>query len=523
MRIGFHPVRHGLVVLTAIYGICIASPAISQPANNFDVVEATIDGIQAAMRSGGLTCTQLVQSYLDRIAAYDQVGPKLNAVQNVNPRALQQAADLDAKFKASGEMAPLHCIPVLVKDQIETDFMPTTYGSAMFKTFTPKRNATVVERLQRAGAIILAKTNMGEFAAGGSGSAFGDCHNAYDPAYFASGSSCGTGIGVAASLGAVGIGEDTGGSVRGPASHGSLVGLRPTTPLVSRFGMMPAAPSRDTIGPIARTVKDAALVLEAIAGYDPNDPVTAASYRQTPQSYTAFLQPDGLRGMRFGVIRQPMDKDTDTKAADYKEVRAMIDRAVGALRTRGAEVIDPIEIPNLLRLLEESGLTRTNIYETEQAIDGYLAQHPDAPVRTFKAIVESPLLIEARRQALIYAVGHLPNEPAFLLQRQTQEALRTQVLKVMADDRLDALVYATYDHAPTRLPRATPGTNRQLAPVLGFPALALPGGFSTDGLPLGFEFLGMPFAEGTLFKAAYDFEQSAKIRRPPAVTPALPK
>ena len=144
--------------------------------------------------------------------------------------------------------------------------MPTTYGSAMFKTFVPKRNATVVERLRRAGAIILAKTNMGEFAAGGSGSAFGDCHNAYDPAYFASGSSCGTGIGVAASLGAVGIGEDTGGSVRGPASHGSLVGLRPTTPLVSRFGMMPASPSRDTIGPIARTVRDAALVLDAIAG-----------------------------------------------------------------------------------------------------------------------------------------------------------------------------------------------------------------------------------------------------------------
>jgi hypothetical protein len=193
MRIGFCGLRHGLIMLSAIYGICVASPAASQPTNNFDVVEATIDSIHAAMRSGGLTCTQLVQTYLDRIAAYDQAGPKLNAVQNVNPRALQQAADLDAKFKASSEMAPLHCVPVLLKDQIETDFMPTTYGSAMFKTFVPKRNATVVERLQRASAIILAKT--GEFAAGGSGSAFGDCHNAYDPAYFASGSSCGTGIG----------------------------------------------------------------------------------------------------------------------------------------------------------------------------------------------------------------------------------------------------------------------------------------------------------------------------------------
>jgi Asp-tRNA(Asn)/Glu-tRNA(Gln) amidotransferase A subunit family amidase len=529
MSVGFCGVRHRLIVLPVAFGICLSSPAISQPASSsapaadFDVVEATIDGIHAAMRSGGLSCTKLVQAYLDRIAAYDQAGPKLNAVQNVNPHALKQAADLDAKFKASGAMAPLHCVPVLLKDQIETDFMPTTYGSAMFRTFVPKRNATVVERLQGAGAIILAKTNMGEFAAGGAGSAFGDCHNAYDPAYFASGSSCGTGIGVAASFGAVGIGEDTGGSVRGPAAHGSLVGLRPTTPLVSRFGMMPASPTRDTIGPIARTVKDAALLLEAIAGYDPKDPLTAASYRRTGESYTAALAPEGLRGMRLGVIRQSMDKETDTNAADYKEVRAMIDRVVGVLRMRGAEVIDPIEIPNLVPLLDGSGGTRTNIYETEQAVDAYLAQHPDAPVHTFKAMVTSPLLIEPRRQALMYDVGRLPTEPAYGLQRQTQEALRTQILKVMADNRLDAFVYATYDHAPARLPRSTTGNNRQLAPVLGYPALAVPGGFASNGLPLGFELLGLPFAEGTLFKAAYDFEQSTKVRRPPAATPALPK
>jgi len=517
MRTGFRGLRYGLIALSALYGACIPRPAISQLAADFDVVEATIDIIHAAMRSGGLSCTRLVQTYLDRIAAYDQAGLKLNAVQNVNPRALQQAADLDARFKASGDMAPLHCVPVLLKDQIETDFMPTTYGSAMFKTFVPKRNATVVERLQRAGAIILAKTNMGEFAAGGSGSAFGDCHNAYDPAFFASGSSCGTGIAVAANYGAVGIGEDTGGSVRGPASHGSLVGLRPTTPLVSRFGMMPASPSRDTIGPITRTVKDAALVLDAIAGYDPKDPITAESYGRIPQSYTAFLQPDGLRGMRLGIIRASMDTDTDINAADYKEVRAMIDRVAGALRTGGAEVIDPIEIPNLLALLEASGRATTNVYETEQAINGYLGQHPDAPVRTFKEMIASPHLIEPRRRALIYAVGHSPTDPAFLLQRQTQEALRTAVLKVMADNRLDALVHATFDHAPPRLPRSTQGNNRNLAPVLGYPALAMPGGFSSEGLPLGFEFLGRPFAEGTLFKAAYDFEQATKIRRPPAL------
>jgi amidase len=306
----------------------------AQSTNTSDVVEATIAGIHAAMRSGALTCTQLVQSYLDRIAAYDQAGPNLNAVQNVNPRALHEAADLDAKFKASSQMAPLHGIPVLLKDQVETDFMPTTYGSAMFKTFVPKRNGTVVDRLRQAGAIILAKTNLGEFAAGASGSAFGDCRNAYNPAYYPSGSSCGTGVGVAANFGTVGIGEDTAGSIRGPASHGSAVGLRPTFGLVSRFGVMPQGPSRDTVGPITRTVRDAAIVLEAIAGYDPKDPVTAASYRHIPGSYTAFLQPNGLSGMRLAVIRQPMDKNTDLDAPNVVEVRAMVDRAVSDLRVR---------------------------------------------------------------------------------------------------------------------------------------------------------------------------------------------
>jgi amidase len=492
----------------------------AQSPNSFDVVEATIDGIHAAMRSGALSCTQLVQSYLDRIAAYDQTGPKLNAVQNVNPRALHEAADLDATFKASGQLASLHCIPVLLKDQVETDFMPTTYGSAMFKTFVPKRSGTVVGRLRQAGAIILAKTTLGEFAAGGSGSAFGDCRNAYNPAYYASGSSCGTGVGVAASFGTVGIGEDTAGSIRGPASHGSVAGLRPTLGLVSRFGVMPQGPSRDTVGPITRTVRDAAIVLEAIAGYDPKDPVTAASIRHIPESYTSFLQPNGLNGMRLAVIRQPMDKNTDINAPEVKEVRAMVDRAVSDLRARGAEVIDPIEIPDLLRLLEGSG-TQSSTYEVEQATNDYLAQHPNAPVRTYEAIVESPLLIESRRKAMIDGLGHLPTEHAFLLQLQTREALRTQILKLMTDIRLDAFVYATFDYVPTRLPQATPGSNRLLSTFLGYPALTVPGGYSSGGLPLGLEFLGLPFAEGTLFKAAYDFEQSTKYRRPPSITPAL--
>jgi Asp-tRNA(Asn)/Glu-tRNA(Gln) amidotransferase A subunit family amidase len=318
------------------------------------VVEATIGNIHAAMRAGRLTCTQLVQAYLDRIAAYDQAGPKLNAVQTVNPNASPLAARLDAVYRATGPVGPLHCIPVLVKDEIDTSFMPTTYGSAIFKHFTPPQNATIVDRLQAAGAPILAKANLGEFAVGYAGTAFGDCHNAYDPARDPGGSSCGTGVGIAASFATVGIGEDTGGSIRGPASNESLVGLRPTLPLVSRFGLLPSTPTRDTLGPMTRTVRDAAIVLDVIAGYDPNDPVTAQSYGQKPASYTSFLERNGLKGLRIGVIRTAVGRDADPNSPDYQEIQAILTAATRDIRARGAEIVDPIIIPRLRELLDQS-------------------------------------------------------------------------------------------------------------------------------------------------------------------------
>src|SRR5262249_41086889 len=212
--------------------------------------EATIDDVHAALRSGRTTCRELVELYLRRVEAFDKSGPGLNAVQTINPRALQEAERLDAVFKASGPVGGLHCIPVLVKDQLEATDMPTTYGSAVFRDFVPQRDATVVARLRKAGAIIIAKATMGEFASGVLGSASGPIRNPYDPRRHASGSSGGTGAGVSANFATVGIGEDTGGSIRGPAAAASLVGLRPSVPLVSRFGVLPGRPTRDTIGPI---------------------------------------------------------------------------------------------------------------------------------------------------------------------------------------------------------------------------------------------------------------------------------
>jgi Asp-tRNA(Asn)/Glu-tRNA(Gln) amidotransferase A subunit family amidase len=270
-----HRSSHKIICLISLFVLAASGVKAQSP---FHLMEATIDGIHGELRAGRLTCVQLVQAYLNRIDAYDQAGPTLNAVQNINRNALTQAAQLDEQLKAGAEPAgKLHCIPVLLKDQVDTNFMPTTYGSALFKTFVPERNATIVDKLQAAGAVVHAKTNMGEFAFAYSGSAFGDCHNAYAPDRSPSGSSCGTGAGIAANFGAVGIGEDTGGSVRGPAAHNNLVGLRPTLQLVSRAGMLPATPTRDTLGPITRTVRDAAIVLDVIAGYDPKDPLTAWS------------------------------------------------------------------------------------------------------------------------------------------------------------------------------------------------------------------------------------------------------
>jgi Asp-tRNA(Asn)/Glu-tRNA(Gln) amidotransferase A subunit family amidase len=497
----------------------------------FQVLEATIGDVEEALRSGHLTCHALVDSYLQRITAYDKVGPKLNAVQTVNPNALPEADRLDAAFKVSGAVGPLHCIPVLLKDQVETRDMPTTYGSAVFKNFVPQRDATIVGRLRRAGAIIVAKTNMGEFASRYVGSAFGAIRNPYDPARNPNGSSGGTAVGIAANYATVGIGEDTGGSIRGPAAFASLVGLRPTVPLVSRFGMMPTRPTQDTLGPIARTVRDAAILLDAIAGYDPADPVTANAVGQIPPTYTAFLTTDGLRGARLGILREPQDDKTDPDSADFKKVHVVIDKAIADMKRLGAEIVDPIAIPNLRNWVKR--VYDENVYETEQATNAYLAQHPNAPVKTFRDILLSGKVLPWRARTLYDNAGHSTADPGYLRLLAAKDETRELILKIMVENRIDAIVYATHDHQPTLIAADVlenpdtkdeygRGKNTYLAPALAFPALSVPAGFTTDGLPVGIEFMGRAFSEGTLLRLAYAYEQATHNRRPPNSTPALP-
>ena len=498
-------------------------------AQDFELLETTIDSVHAAMAAGDLSCRELVASYLDRIDAYDKQGPELNTIQFINPNALAEADALDAALEDSGPVGPMHCVPVLLKDQVETADMPTTYGSILFDGFITGRDATIVTRMKDAGAIILAKTNMGEYAFGYLGSAFGIVRNAYDPARIPSGSSAGTGSGIAANFGLVGIGEDTGGSIRGPAAVNSLVGLRPTVPLVSRFGMMPATPSNDTLGPITRTVTDAAILLEVIAGYDRNDPVTSESVGHVPESYRDQLDADGLSGARIGVVREPMDPATDPESDDYQWVQAVFDRAIADLSSLGADVVDPVEIP-LLELVHPT--YGDDLFTTEQAMNEYLEQFENAPVSSVREILISGTVTPKRAVSLINVVGKTADDHDYLDVLLTREAVRQSVLKVMADHRLDAVVYATFDHQTTEIPDdalTNPdsddgygrGNNRRLSPLTGLPAITVPAGYTADELPVGLELLGRAFSEGLLLRFAYAYEQATMRREPPASTPAL--
>lgn len=516
------------------------------PAQRFDVMEATIPGVHAAMRAGRLTCRQLVQAYLDRIAAYDKQGPAINAIQTVNPRALAEADSLDAVWRTPGAArGVLHCVPVLVKDQIETKDMPTTYGSVLFRDFVPRRDATAIRRVRAAGAIVLAKTTMGEFAQRYLSSAAGIIRNAYDPTRNPSGSSGGSGSAAAANFGLVALGEDTGGSIRGPAAVSSLVGLRPTLPLVSRFGMLPANPTQDTMGPMTRTVGDAARLLDVIAGYDPADPVTAYAVGNVPATYTAALVPGALRGARIGVLRIRRDTVTarpappagDTlaarrdslaraTAAEFAKVAPLFERAIADLRAQGATIVDSLAVPVV------PGRRVDNDFETEEATDRYFAQHPHAPYRTLKEILLAGGVNPTRARALMGYVGKSTSDADYGAVLQSREALRVAMLALMADRQLDAIVYATYDAPPAPIPadaltnpRAIDGygrgDNRGLSPLLAWPALTVPMGFSSDGLPAGLEFLGRPWSEPKLLGYGYAYEQATRHRRPPASMPAL--
>ena len=486
----------------------------------FDPTEATIADIHRAIRSGKLTCRQLVEAYLKRINAYDQ-STKLNAIVIINPNALAEADKLDAEFKRTKKLRPLHGIPVIVKDNFDTKDLQTTGGSAALKGSIPPDDAFQVRRIREAGAIVLAKSNMDEWAfrpVMTESSTAGVTRNPYDLDRVPAGSSGGTAAAVAASFGAVGLGSDTGNSIRGPASHNDLVGIRSTMGLTSRDGIIPLFLRQDVGGPLARTVEDAVRILEVIAGYDPADPITKVSEGKIPKNYTQFLKKDGLKGARLGVFRRYLDAPTTDP-----QIKAVMDNAIAELKAQGAIIVDPFDIPNYQEL---SRNLSCNSFHYD--LNNYLASLGEkAKYKTLAAIVESGLYLpanETRLKNFIQTPAPATSPCQDVYHDPRSIAFREAILQAMEKDKLDAIIYPTWSNAPRKVGdlQSPAGDNSQiLSPQTGFPAITVPMGFTYDSLPAGMTFLGRLFSEPDLIKYAYAYEQAAKHRRPPATFPPL--
>lgn len=486
----------------------------------FEPVEATIADIHRAFRSGKLTCRQLVEAYLKRIAAYDQV-TKLNAIVVINPNALAEADKLDAEFKRTKKLRPLHGIPVIVKDNFDTKDLQTTGGSAALKGSIPLDDAFQVRKIREAGAIVLAKSNMDEWAFRPivtESSTAGVTRNPYDLERVPAGSSGGTAAAVAANFGAVGLGSDTGNSIRGPASHNDLVGIRSTMGLTSRDGIIPLFLRQDIGGPLARTVEDAVRILEVIAGYDAADPITKESAGKVPKNYTQFLKRDGLKGVRLGVFRRYLDAPTTDP--QIKEVMA---KAIEELKAQGAIVVDPFDVPNYQELTRN--LTCNSFHYD---LNNYLASLGDkSKYKTLAAIVESGLYLpanETRLKNFVQTPVPAANPCQDVYHDPRSIAFREAILQAMAKDKLDAIIYPTWSNAPRKVGdlQSPAGDNSQiLSPQTGFPAITVPMGFTYSSLPAGMTFLGRLFSEPDLIKFAYAYEQATKHRRPPEKFPPL--
>lgn len=492
----------------------------------FEVVEATIAGVHAAMREGRLTCRQLVDASLARIAAYDRNGPALNAIVVTNPRAREEADALDARLAAGGAVGPLHCVPVIVKDNFETVGLQSANGSLALEGFVSPRDAFQVRRVKEAGAIVLAKSNMAEWAFSPyetvSSILPGYTKNPYALDRTTAGSSGGTAAAIAASFGLVGLGSDTGNSIRGPSSHQALVGIRSTMGLTSRSGVMPLNLLADVAGPMTRTVADAAAVFQVIAGHDPDDPVTEAARVRAPEPYLAALVPDGLRGARLGVLRQAYERET-TDA----EIVAVFERALEDLRRSGAIIVDPARVEGLEEIRRREGVGPCMGFRYD--IERYLASHGDrVAVKTVADIVRSGRFhpsVQRRLEQAAQGPANGPDSPECAADREYRERVRQAVVRAMDALQLDAFVYPTWSNVPRLIGDLnTPhGDNSQFfSPTTGFPAIQVPMGFTRGGtLPAGVTFFGRAWSEAMLIRLAYAYEQATRHRRPPASTPPL--
>ena len=511
--------------MSAAAAALAARPGAQAPAA-FQVEEATIAGVHAAMQGGRLTCRQLVDHYLRRIEAFDKTGPSLNAIVVVNPGAREEADALDRRFAQGGLTGVLHCVPAIVKDNFETVGLQSAAGSLALEGFVSRADAFQVRRIREAGAIVLAKSNMAEWAFSPYetvGSILpGYTRNPYALNRVTAGSSGGTAAAVAASFGLVGLGSDTGNSIRGPSSHQALAGIRSTMGLTSRAGVVPLNLLADIAGPMTRTLEDAVAVLQVIAGEDAADPVTAASRGRPPERYAAALRRDGLRGARIGVLRQAYERDT-TDA----EIVAVFRAALADMARAGATIVDPATVEGLDAIRRPEGAAPCGGFKYD--INRWFAGHGDrVPVKSLDEVIASRRFhpsVQLRLERAQQGPENGPDTPACRTEVEYRDRVRAAVLKTMEALTLDAMVYPTWSNPPRLIGDLnTPhGDNSQFfSPTTGWPAIQVPMGYTRGGqLPAGVTFFGRAWSESTLIRLAYAYEQATRHRRPPATTPPL--
>ena len=511
-----------VIVVCGVLG-AIEAGVRAQNVSRFVPEEATIASLHAALESGQVTCVQVTRAYIERIDAYDHKGPSLNAILTINPRALDTAGEMDRLDRATAARRPLHCVPVILKDNYDTADMPTTGGSRTLAKSLPARDGYVVRKVRDAGAIILAKANLMELAWSGTtaSSLGGQTRNPYDLTRTPGGSSGGTGAAIAASFGILGTGSDTGQSIRSPASANSLVGIRPTRGLVSRAGIIPLSTTQDAAGPITRTVEDAARMLDAMAGYDPDDEVTAFSIGRIPSTYTNGLTKDGLAGARLGLLVDFLGRESV-----HAPVNTAVEAAIAKMTAMGATVVR-VSIPGLEGLTRDLSLIN---FEFGPAFNAYLAGlGTRAPVKNLDEFIARGEFHPALRSGLL-TVQKMTDPLASSEYKQIllrRNDLRQALMTVIAANKLDALLYPHQKRLVVPIGEEQVDRNGVLSNGTGFPAVTFPGGFSPPtssapiGVPVGLEILGPEWSEATLLKLAYAFQEGARARKPPASTPAL--
>ena len=514
--------RHFIQVAAVGAVLCMSSPAAAQAP--FHLEEATIFNIRSAFASGQLTCAQLTRLYLARIEAYNLKGPSLHAVITVNPEAMETAAGMDRQYGANrAGVGALHCIPLVLKDNFNTADMPTTGGNVGMKDSRPSADAFTVAKLRRAGALILGKANLQEFARGGmsKSSLGGQVLNPYDLTRTPGGSSGGTGASVAANLALAGTGSDTGQSIRSPSSANNLVGVRPTRGLVSRSGVIPNSQTQDEVGPIARTVTDAALVLDVMAGYDPADPITVFGRGRQPASFTHLLRADALKGARIAAMTNLFGKEER-----HREVNKAMDGVIARMEGLGATVVR-FELPEYDRLLP---VLATDVYEARTVMEKYFAAlPPNSPIKSYGVLLAAKTSAVQKTLEAEYAIADGMNSAEYKNRMLNRDKLRVAVANKMAELNLDAILYP---HQKILVVPVTAADqverNGPLSNGTGFPAVTFQAGFSAAtataplGIPIGAELLGLDFTEDKLLSYAYALEQAANPRKSPRSTPALP-